>query len=241
MSSPFTLINPHGERLAHAFTPGQGGARDLVVLAHGVTSDHDRPYLNDLAAALAREGMASLQLTFAGNGESEGSFEDCTISKEVEDLGAVLDALDGWNVGYAGHSMGGAVGVLRAAADTRVRALCSLAGMVQVHGFMQSVFGDLAPGEPMLGREHCPLSSALIEDARGLDNVLEAARAVQVPWLLVHGSADELVPYSDSQQALAENERAELIPLPGADHRFSAQHDALIAAVVPWFARQLRA
>lgn len=239
MASPFTLVNRHGERLAHSFTPGPEGGREIVVLAHGVTSDHDRPYLNALAAALAGRGVAALQVTFAGNGASEGRFEDCTVSKEVEDLGSVLDALDGWTVGYAGHSMGAAVGVLRAARDARVRALVSLAGMVRVDAFVRRVFGDLRPGEPMLGRERCPLSPALLEDARRIGDTLDAAREVAVPWLLVHGTADELVPHRDAVDARAANPAAELVTLEGADHRFEGQHAELVAAVAPWLATRL--
>ncbi len=87
-------------------------------------------------------------MSFAGNGESEGRFEDVTPTKEAADLGSVLDALEAWgvqHVAYVGHSMGGAVGVLRASVDPRIEALVSLAGMFHVHAFMQRTFGHLVP------------------------------------------------------------------------------------------------
>ena len=52
-------------------------------------------------------GVNALRFSFAGNGASGGQFTDATISKEVADLGSVLDAYAGWNVCYIGHSMGG--------------------------------------------------------------------------------------------------------------------------------------
>ena len=233
------LTNELGERLAHTLTLGDTHRRSLVVVAHGVTGQHDRPYLNDLAQGLSLRGLTALQITYSGNGASEGRFEDSTISKEVADLSSVLDTLDGWAVGYAGHSMGGAVGALCASRDKRIQALCSLAGMVQVQAFMERVFGGLAPGEPMLGREQCPLSPALLDDARRIQDTLEPARQIQVPWLLVHGTTDELVPFSDSQEAQAASLGADLVPLEGADHRFSGHVPAMVEATVDFFDRNL--
>jgi uncharacterized protein len=229
------LVNAAGERLDHTFTPGDAGRRALVIIAHGVTSQHDREYLCEMAAGLAARGVAALQVTYAGNGKSEGSFEECTISKEVADLGSVIDALDGWIVGYAGHSMGGAVGVLRAAHDPRIRALCSLAGMVRVQQFMERTFGHLSPGDPMLDKAQCPLSQFLLDDARTIGNTLDAARKVNVPWLLVHGTADELVPHSDSEEVCAANPGARLELLQGADHRFTGHVPRIVELVGSFF------
>ena len=71
--------------------------------------------------------MAVLRFSFSGNGKSGGDFRDCTISKE-EDLKAVVTAAvnNGYRVTYAGHSMGGVVGVLAASKDERIRNLISL-------------------------------------------------------------------------------------------------------------------
>jgi uncharacterized protein len=229
------LVNAAGERLSHTFTPGKAGRRALVIVTHGVTSQHDRPYLNELAAGLAARGLAALQVSYAGNGQSEGSFEKCTISKEVADLGSVLDALEGWTVGYTGHSMGGAVGVLRAAQDPRIRALCSLAGMVRVEQFMERTFGHLSPGEALLGKAKCPLSQVFLDDARKIESTLDAARKVHVPWLLVHGTADELVPHSDSEEVCAVNSGARLELLHGADHRFAGHVPKMVALVSSFF------
>jgi pimeloyl-ACP methyl ester carboxylesterase len=96
----------------------------------------------------------------------------------VGDLGCVLDALERWGVesiGYAGHSMGGAVGVLRAASDPRITCLVSLAGMVHVDAFFQRHFAHLPPGAPMLGKPECPWSPALADDAARIGSVTEQA------------------------------------------------------------------
>ena len=240
------IRNAQGELLDYTCAVGANGLRDLVVIGHGVTANKDRPWLVALADALAAAEVATLRLSFSGNGESDGRFEDSTISKEVEDLGAVLDAIHGAGPGsrilYAGHSMGGAVGVLRAATDPRIHALISLAGMVHTQAFAVRKFGDLAPGSALMwDKPECPLSQSFMDDMATIDSVLDPAAAIAIPWLLVHGSGDEVVPLQDSRDArAAAGARPELAELPGVDHVFSgAGTPAMTAVVVPWVRRFL--
>jgi pimeloyl-ACP methyl ester carboxylesterase len=241
---PFDLRNASGERIDHAFREGRVVASPavpaaVVVIGHGVTSHWDRPWQTELSEALAAAGLASVLVSFAGNGASEGRFEDVTPTKEAEDLGSVIDALQTWGVqrvAYVGHSMGGAVGVLRAAVDPRIEALVSLAGMFHVHAFMQRTFGHLAPGEGlMLDKPGCVWNRTLEADAARLGSLTDQAAAVLVPWLLIHGDADELVPLQDSLDArAAAGGRPELVVLPGVDHRFTDAIPAMCSTVATW-------
>ena len=94
------IRNEHGERLDYTVHEGKGNR--IVVIGHGVTGNKDRPALVALAEGLAAAGISALRVSFSGNGESEGAFTDSTITKEVADLGKVIDALDGYNVCYVG-------------------------------------------------------------------------------------------------------------------------------------------
>jgi pimeloyl-ACP methyl ester carboxylesterase len=120
-----------------------------------------------------------LRISFSGNAASEGRFEASNISKEVEDLGAVLDVLAGRVIAYAGHSMGGAVGVLRASRDRRIRLLVSLAAVVHTRAFVERAFGDLTPGVGlMFGKPGCVLSQAYLDDLRGIGSVIRRAEEI---------------------------------------------------------------
>ena len=99
------IRNRHGELLDHTYHAGAPDARDLVVIGHGVTANKDRPWAAALAESLSSAGVHALRFSFAGNGASEGRFGEATVSKEVEDLGAVLDAVESAGLGpicYAG-------------------------------------------------------------------------------------------------------------------------------------------
>ena len=234
------IRNGQGERLDYAFHEGEGNR--IVVIGHGVTGNKDRPALITLAEGLAAAGISVLRFSFSGNGGSDGAFTDSTITKEIADLGNVIDALDGYNVCYVGHSMGGAVGVLRASADERIQLLVSLAGMVHTKAFAQREFGDVTPDEGFMWDEpDCPLSQAYMDDMAAIDSVAKSASKFAVPWLLVHGTEDDIVPIEDSRDILQyANEETELLELPGVDHVFSGDSTAImVEKVVAWIRQNL--
>lgn len=235
------IENAQGESLDYTWHDGRSGSTDVVVLGHGVTANKDRPFLIALAEGLSAAGVAALRFSFAGNGRSGGRFEESTISKEVADLGAVLDALAGHRLTYVGHSMGAAVGVLRAAHDPRIECLVSLAGMVDTRSFAQRKFGDQVPGESLMwDKPECPLSQAYMDDMDRIGTVVGHGAAIAVPWLLVHGDADTVVPVQDSRDIARRAKRAELIELPHVDHVFSgAGAQAMVAAVLSWLSPRL--
>ena len=170
------IRNRHGEQLDYTFHEGEEGSKNIVVIGHGVTGNKDRPFVVALGEGLAAAGIPALRFSFSGNGTSEGNFTDSTISKEVEDLGAVLDHLKGYAVCYVGHSMGGAVGVLRASEDDRIQLLISLAGMVHTKAFAQREFGDVTPDEGFMWDEpDCPLSQAYMDDLTQINTVVDLA------------------------------------------------------------------
>jgi pimeloyl-ACP methyl ester carboxylesterase len=236
------IRNDQGERMDAAFHPGER-TDVLLILGHGVTGDKDRPLLVALAEGLAVRGWPCLRISFSGNGESEGRFVDSFITKEVGDLRSVLSAVpEGVLVAYAGHSMGGAVGVLTAAVDERIRVLVSLAGMTHTADFVSREFGDVVPDQGCMWEEEgCPLSRRYVEDLEGIGSTLDAAARVKQPWLLIHGSEDDVVPVSDSSDALvAATCVKEWLEVPGAGHSFGPEsYPMVIDAMDRWLAAHL--
>ena len=237
MMTTCEIRNRSNERIDHTFHPSTR-ADVLIVLGHGVTGNKDRPLLVALATELAARGWPSLRFSFSGNGESEGLFDESNITKGIGDLQAVLDMVpDDVKVAYIGHSMGGAVGVLTAARDLRIRTLVTLAGMAHTAAFVQREFGDLIPDQGFMWDDpNCPLSQAYVDDLNYIGDTLSAAEAVTQPWLVIHGAADDLVPIEDGRAAFeAAMGPKKWLEIPGAGHSFDeASYPEVIDAVDGW-------
>ena len=232
------IRNRHGEKLDYNYHPAGIASNHLVVIGHGVTANKDRAFITALALGLAAAGVPTLRFSFSGNGHSEGRFAESTISKEVEDLGTVLDACTGKIITYIGHSMGGAVGVLRASRDERIAQLISLAGMVHTKDFARREFSEVTPDAGLMwDKPDCPLSQTFIDDMAKVGSVLGTAGNIRVPWLLIHGDADDVVPIVESREMIAQANPAlaKLVELPAVDHVFSDDGMTLMSrAVSAW-------
>lgn len=242
------LKNTRGEKIDYTFAAGAGACRNpewLILLGHGVTGNKDRPVVADTAAALNEAGFDTLRFSFAGNGASEGAFQESTITREVSDLRAILNVVSAKypRIAYIGHSMGAAVGVLLASEDPRIQALVSLAGMVDTRKFATTEFGSEVPDEGLMwDDEKCPLSSDFMQDlCETIGSVAPAADSVTVPWLLVHGTADDVVLPEDTR-CISElkGDAVDVKFVEGADHSFNEpEHKAaMTTAVVAWMQNQ---
>lgn len=234
------LRNSSKETLDYAFHGDYSDTSMLVIIGHGVTGNKDRPWAIGLAEALEEAGINALRFSFSGNGESEGKFEDCTITKEVKDLKAIINVADdeGFHkICYIGHSMGGAVGVISATKDDRISLLISLSGMVYTKKFCETEFGDQKPGKGFMWDEKdCPLSQAFVDDMNKIDNVLSKTEKIEIPWLLVHGDKDDVVPIEESREIYAAAyEPKQYRKIAGSDHVYSGESlQKMIDVVVPW-------
>lgn len=236
------IVNSSQEVIDHAFHRADR-RETLVILGHGVTGDKDRPLLVAVAEGLAARGWPCLRISFSGNGKSGGRFEDSTITKEVDDLKAVLATVpDDVRVAYAGHSMGGAVGVLTAARDLRIRVLVSLAGMTYTAEFCDREFGSEVPDEGLMWEEPaCPLSRTFVDDMHAIGDTLQAAASVSQPWLLIHGMEDDVVPIRDGHDAReAASCVTHWLAIEGAGHSFGEEsYPAVIDAMDAWLSEHL--
>lgn len=237
------IRNADGERLDYSHhgvdSSSSGNATPLVLIGHGVTANKDRPFLVLLAESLAESGLEAVRFSFSGNGQSEGDFRKSCPSREVEDLRSVIESFPGRTIYYVGHSMGGAVGILAMSAGLPIQKFVSLAGMVHPALFVDTEFGDLTPDSPdafMWDKPDCPLSSHFVDDMQALGSLLPKVSSVSVPWLIVHGEDDDVVPISHSREVAAANHSVRLIEISGADHVFS-ENDSdrdMAQTVVSW-------
>lgn len=229
--------NRHGEKLDTTFHPGSREDA-ILLLGHGVTGNKDRPLLVALAEGLAARGWPCLRLSYSGNGDSEGAFAEATITKESDDLRDVISALPGdRRIVYIGHSMGGAVGVMTTAADARIRVLVALAGMIRTEAFCHREFGGVAPGKGFMWDDPAfPLSRNYVDDMESIGDLFDEVGQITVPYLLIHGTADDVVLLEDSLDAYdTADEPKRLVKITGAGHSFDEKsYPQVVEEIAGW-------
>jgi dienelactone hydrolase len=198
--------------------PAGAGRAPVVALAHGFLGWKDEGPLPAFADGLAQAGLVAVSFSFSGSGVPAGAdeitdvdaFAANTWSREVRDLGRVVTAIfermlpgaarfDIYRIGALGEGAGGAIALLEASGDTRVRALVALAPEPSLADAIpeEAREASLARGELRFRdpRSNRPLriDGALARDLRvraaDLD-VHAAAGRLRVPFLVIHGAGD---------------------------------------------------
>ena len=162
-----------------------------------------------------------------------------TFTQELTDLDQVIAEARrrGWienGFGLFGHSRGGGVAILHAAQDRSVTALVTWASISSafrwsdsdVAAWRQRGYTDIhnsRTGQDMR------LGTAILDDVESLGktklDISSAARRIVVPWLIVHGEADETVAVKEAE-LLNETSpgRSTLWRVEGGNHGFGASH-----------------
>ncbi len=251
-----------------------GGSRPAVVICHGFKGFKDWGCFPVAAERLGRAGFAAVTFNFSGSGvgargdafDEPERFRHNTYSIEQRDLEIVLAELrrgglgvQPTTIGLLGHSMGGGIAVLRTAADRGIEALVTWSATARFGRLWRSDqiadwrrTGTLEILNQRTG-ERLPMATDILDDwernAARLD-VLGAAESIRVPWLVVHGSADESVPASDARDLAGRASGSRLLMIENAGHTFGIRHpwagstpqfDQVLDASVAWLARYLAA
>jgi putative redox protein len=242
------IIESDGLRLgAHFARPGSGSGRPPgVVLCHGFPSGPRGAAASaatypDLADRLARDvGWAALAFNFRGTGTSEGDF---SIGGWTDDLRAAVGVLAEQTSGVwvVGVGEGGTVAICEAENDDRVRGVAALAAPSSLREWSRDPERLIAHARRvgMIRTGGYPTDpGAWGKEVTALDARVAARRIAPRPLLVLHGSADEVVPPSEAR-ALSEagGPTAELRLVHDAGHRL--RHDPrAVAGLVGWLTRQ---
>ncbi len=246
------LLDPPAEPVAipYAGTPLPGYLRQprgsqrppVVVLLAGLDSVKEEFHAFE-PLFLAR-GMATL--SFDGPGQGEREF-DLPIEPAYERVvAAVVDWLlgrpdvDGSRVAVAGVSLGGYYAGRAAAFEPR------LAGAVAIGGPYDfgATFDQLPPltKQAFQVRSHAPDFPAARERARTL-TLRDAAPRIHMPFLIVFGRQDRLIPYQQAEQLFAEipAQEKQLALFPEGNHVCNNMPYAYRPLVADWVAERLGA
>ncbi len=209
----------------------------MAVVCHGFTSSKDERLIRLIADSLQQKGIASVRFDFNGHGESEGKLEEMTMPNELEDARRVVAYCKGlpWvsAVSIVGHSQGGVVASMiggQLQKDIRSVVLCAPAAVLRddaLRGQLMDARYDAGnlPDYVAIYGDACRIGKAFFVSAQTLP-IYETASRYKGSALVVHGTADRIVPYTYGERYRQVMKNAELMLMPGVDHSFTAGHDA---------------
>ncbi|HUQ20881.1 MAG TPA: alpha/beta hydrolase [Gemmatimonadaceae bacterium] len=218
-----------------------------VVICHGFKGFAHWAFFPYLARSLAENGMRAITFDFSGNAVGADrenfteleEFETNTLTQELADLDQVIAEARtrGWiegGFGLFGHSRGGGVAILHAGFDDDVKALVTWASISHVRRWSDEdvrIWREVGYTDIHNSRtgQNMRLGTALLDEVEALEkkrlDIPAAARRIHVPWLIVHGDADETVPVREGEKL------ADLSPgfgmlwtVEGGNHGFGAAH-----------------
>jgi dienelactone hydrolase len=219
-----------------------------VVICHGFKGFAHWAFSPFLARSLAGSGLTAITFDFSGSGigcdretfTEPDAFGGNTFSKELEDIENVVDYARRMKFikgkfGLFGHSRGGAMAILYAATpDAEVKSLVTWAAIGRTTWW--------TPEEALIWRKRgyaevtnsrtgqvMRMGTELLDDVEVHGNtklnIAAAAARIKVPWLIVHGTADETVPSTDAERLHELSLGVSTLRLiEGANHGFDAKH-----------------
>ena len=209
------------------FIPDSASPVPLVILSHGFGGN--RGSVKGYAESFAEQGIAAYIFEFIGGGnhiKSDGKMTEMSVLTEAEDLIVILDNLKAdarfkpEQIFLFGESQGGFVSTYVAAMrPADVAGLVLLYPAFVLHDYVRRRTPD---------QERIPDTMKLLGKTVGRiynKDVLSFDIYTLMPrysgkTLIIHGTADSLVPLSYSERAIKTFPDAKLIKLDGAKHVF---------------------
>jgi len=219
----------------------------IVLFVHGFKGFKDWGAHNLVARYFAANGYRYVKFNLSHSGVPADNPKDVTdletfasntVSKELFDVNAVLDFIEkaygrATEINLIGHSRGGGLAIIEAANDLRITRLITWSAISSFDSLwkkeQETEWKDA--GKIFVTnartREEMPLNVTLLEDFNDNKetlNILEAAKRINIPWLIVQGDDDVNVPFENAQKLADSNPGSRLVKIEGANHVYGASH-----------------
>ena len=242
------LENPETKPfLADTFIPEKEGKLPLVIFSHGYKGYKDWGAWNLMVEKFAKSGFFFVKFNFSHNGttlENPTDFADLesfgknNYSKELSDLELVIQyfsqnsRVDAENITLIGHSRGGGISIVKAAENSKIKNLITLASVDSLDRFpTDEKLEDWKKDGVYYNynsrtKQQMPHYIQFLEDFeknKERFSVQNAMENFNGRALIVHGLEDEAVPFSSAENlhSFAKNSQLKLVEK--ANHTFGAK------------------
>lgn len=203
------------------------GGDTCVIMCHGFCSNKNTKKHVLLAEKLAGLGVDSFRFDFRGHGESDGKFEEITISGEMEDLECALNLIQNKNykkiIITASSFAGGIASLIDYSVYKRVIAL------VLINPYLKYESGPLNKKLcNHIGNDLYEINNQRDEKVRLKEKILEEIetykpyknlKSCKLPKLFIHGDADSVIPLNENSiNSSKESQNSHLIVVKEGKH-----------------------
>jgi dipeptidyl aminopeptidase/acylaminoacyl peptidase len=249
---PLTFKCENQQIVGMLHLPKKKGKITLIVLVHGWSANKLGTW-NAFFVKAAREfskKYAVLRFDFRGSGDSEGKFEDQTITSMLKDLDAVITQIsekfsevDNTKVCLIGHSQGAYVSFLHATRDKRIKCLVSWMGRLSdLKNFWSKVWFEEFYRKGYLEEWGYKISKKYVEDSLKYSLEKEVNK-IKVPTLFIYGEKDDIVPPSEGLKFYKKIKAIKKIAiLENLDHYFTGEliQRKIIKTTLGWIKKWLK-
>ena len=244
------------------FFDNDGKKKPVVIYVHGFNGFKDWGNFDLVAKKFASKGFVLVKFNFSHNGTTPEhpeefvnleAFGNNNYSKQLQDLSLVINwvcdplnnyhaVIDTGKICLMGHSMGGGISILQAAADKRINKLITWAGISEC----KTPWGNWSTKKIQHWKENgveyytnartnqqMPLYYQLYEDYMQNQSKLDIQKAIKsldIPILICHGTFDISVPVEKALDLKNWQPSAQLFTV-DSDHVFGRKH--------PWILNEL--
>ncbi len=241
MSEKITFTNSKGLKLVGILETAK--TDKIVILAHGFTSNKDRPKMVKTAEALSKEGYAVLRFDFTDSGESDKA--GITVAGQLDDLQTAMEFArkKGYTkIALVGSSLGGLLSILAYDKDVFTMVLIAPVTAAKTPSFLKDtkIRKEIEEkGYLIIKTGEFRVEKQYLEERESI-NQAEILSKVKCPVLIIHGDRDIDVPLEHSKNAmkyLPNGSKLEIIK--GADHDFKDELPQIIPLAVSWIKKHL--
>ncbi|MCA6073858.1 alpha/beta hydrolase family protein [Fulvivirga sedimenti] len=231
--------------------------KPVIVFVHGFKGFKDWGTFPKVADYFADNDYVFVKMNLSHNGVSPESpidyddlnaFSENTFTKELQDIRQVVDFIQSQNlpvpsdeadtnqIFMLGHSRGAAVALLHSSMDDRIRRVCGWGAVVDLESrwpeHLLKIWkqqGVMYIPNSRTGQD-MPMKYDIVEDYfenRKSYHIPSALERIKAPVLLIHGTADETVPFGETSAVLKKLKNSEHIQfsiIDDANHVFGASH-----------------